>query len=339
MYQKFKTSFQTSRPVVGVVNWSKAKSLAGFKGVSLHAVIRFLYDEIFMNPLMMTRANSIAFSFFMSLFPAFLVLFSLIPFAIGFLPIEKKQILDLIHDGISEIMPNDTGEMFFKEISKFIKTKRTDFLSVGFILSIFFSSNGLMALMSSFEKNYPVFRRRKPLEKRLRAIAMTLMLGILLVISTVLVILGNQIFSWLFKFLKLSTFSATMLIILKWLIVLGSIYMGIALIYRFGMATRRHLHLFSPGALTATVLSLLSSVVFSFYVDNFGNYNKVYGSFVAGIVLLLWLQLNAIILIIGFELNAAIAVNHHVLEPQSEKEREEELADKIEDQENFDNVF
>ena len=155
MYKKFKTSFQTSRPVIGAVNWSKSTSLSGFQGVSLHAVVRFLYAEIFMNPLMMTRANSIAFSFFMSLFPAFLVLFSLIPFAIGFLPIEKKQILDLIHDGVSEIMPNDTGEMFFKEISKFIKTKRTDFLSFGFILSIFFSSNGLMALMSSFEKNYP----------------------------------------------------------------------------------------------------------------------------------------------------------------------------------------
>ncbi len=339
MYQKLKTSLQTSRPVVGAVNWSKATSLSGFQGVSLHAVVRFLYAEILMNPLMMTRANSIAFSFFMSLFPAFLVLFSLIPFAIGFLPIEKKQILELIRDGIREIMPNATGETLFTEISKFIKTKRSDFLSFGFVLSIFFSSNGLMALMSSFEKNNPVFRRRKPLEKRLRAIGMTFMLGILLVISTVLVILGKQIFSWLFKFLKLSTFTATILIFIKWLTVIGSIYMGIALIYRFGMATRRQLHLFSPGALTATVLSLLSSIVFSFYVDNFGNYNKVYGSFVAGIVLLLWLQLNAIILIIGFELNAAIAVNHHILEPKSEKERAEELADKIEDQENFDNVF
>jgi membrane protein len=334
MYQKIKTAIQTAPPIVRTVNWSKTTSLSGFQGVSLHAVVRFLYAEILMNPLMMTRANSIAFSFFMSLFPAFLVLFSLIPFAISVLPIEKKQILDLIHEAISEIMPNDTGEMFYKEISKFIKTKRSDFLSIGFALSIFFSSNGLMALMSSFEKNYPVFRRRKPLEKRLRAIAMTLMLGVLLVISTVLVILGNQIFLWLFKFLKLSTFSATLLIMLKWLTVVGSIYMGIALIYRFGIPTRRQLHLFSPGALTATVLSLLSSIVFSFYVDNFGNYNKIYGSFVAGIVLLLWLQLNAIILIIGFELNAAIAVNR-VLEESPTVEIQENLKDK----DDFDNVF
>ena len=334
MYQKIKTAFETAPPVVRTVEWSKNTSFSGFQGVSVNSVVRFLYAEILMNPLMMTRANSIAFSFFMSLFPAFLVLFSLIPFAIGILPIEKKQILDLIYEAISEVMPNDTGEMFFKEISKFIKTKRTDFLSIGFVLSIYFSSNGLMALMSSFEKNYPAFKRRRPLEKRLRAIVMTLMLGILLIITTVLVILGNQIFLWLFKFLKLSAATATLLIILKWVIVIGSIYMGIALIYRFGIPTRRQLHLFSPGALTAAVLSLLSSVVFSFYVDHFGNYNKIYGSFVAGIVLLLWLQLNAIILIVGFELNAAIAVNR-VLEDIPK----EEIKDKAEDAEDFENVF
>jgi membrane protein len=322
MFQKIVTNIEKSQPVARVVNWSKTTSLTGFQGVSLNNVVRFLYTEVLRNPFVMTRANAIAFSFFMSLFPAFLVLFSLIPYAVSILPIEKKQILDLIHEAISEIMPNDTGEMFFKEISKFIKTKRSDFLSFGFILSIFFSSNGLMALMSSFEKNSPAFQRRKPLDKRLRAIGMTLMLGVLLVISSVLVILGNQIFSWLFKFLKLSTFSATMLILLKWITVLASIYMGIALIYRFGIPTRRQLHLFSPGALTATVLSLLSSIVFSFYVDNFGNYNKIYGS------------LNAIILIIGFELNAAIAVNRVWEEAEKEKS-----VDEIDDKEDFESVF
>lgn len=334
MYKKIVTNIQNAPPVLKVVNWSKATSLAGFQGVSLNNVVRFLYAEVLRNPLVMTRANAIAFSFFMSLFPAFLVLFSLIPYAVSILPIEKSQILKLIEESISRVMPNDTGEMFFKEISKFIKTKRSDFLSFGFILSIYFSSNGLMALMSSFEKQSPAFLRRRPLDKRLRAIGMTLMLGVLLIITTVLVILGNQIFSLIFKFLKLSTFSATILIALKWLIVLGSIYMGIALIYRFGIPTKRQLNLFSPGALTATVLSLLSSISFSFYVDNFGNYNKIYGSFVAGIILLLWLQLNAIILIIGFELNAAIAVNR-VWEEQTQ----EKLADDVEDKEDFENVF
>lgn len=296
---------------IRLVDWAKRTSFSGFQGVTVHTVCSFLWREILLNPATMTRANALAFSFFMSLFPALIVLFSLIPFIIPYLPIKMSDILSQINLAVDEIMPNRTGEEVKGFIRSFLKTKRSDFLSIGFALAIYFSSNGLMALMKSFEKNYAVFRRRKAWEKRLRAIGMTLTLGLMLVVSSVLVILGGQIFDWLFDLLNIDTFAKTFTVILKWLIVIATIYCGIAFIYRFGMATRRKLHFFSPGAMAATIASLLSSIVFSFYVDNFGNYNKVYGSFVAGIVLLLWLQLNAIILIFGFELNAAIAIARH----------------------------
>lgn len=300
------TTYLANLPIVTrMTDWTKATSFPGFQRVPFYDVLVFLYNEVFRNPMLMTQANAIAFSFFMSFFPTFIVLFSLIPF----LPINKNEILGQIQFGINEIMPNQTGDDIFRTIKAFLKTKRTDFLSIGFVLAIYFSSNGLMALMKSFEKNHIVFKKRNLWEVRIRAIGMTFMLGILLFISTVLVILGNQLFGWLFKIVKLSSFTAAFLGILRWFIVVGSLYMGIAIIYRFGVAMRRRLDFFSPGASVATVCSLLSSIIFSFYVDNFSNYNKIYGSFVAGIVMLLWLQLNAIILIFGFELNAAIAVH------------------------------
>jgi membrane protein len=317
-----------SRFVNRIVAWSNETTLPGFQGVSLGNVVSFLYREVLMDNATMTRANAIAFSFFMSLFPSFLVLFSLIPYVVAILPIKLEDILSLVQETVDQIMPNKTGEEVFKFIKSFLKTKRSDFLSIGFVLAIYFSSNGLMALMKSFEKNYAVFRRRGFWEKRFSAIGMTLMLGILLVITTLLVILGNQIFSWLFKFLKIGKVAAIFILLLKWVIVLMSVYVGIALIYRFGIASRRRLHFFSPGASTAAILSLLSSIAFSFYVDNFGNYNKVYGSFVGGIVLLLWLQLNAVILIIGFELNAAIAVTRDLTLQKMEKELD--VSDEIE---------
>ena len=303
-------TYLTNLPIVGrLTNWAKAKPFPRSQGVPVYDVLVFLYNEVFRNPMLMTQANAIAFSFFMSFFPAFIILFSLIPF----LPINKNDILNQIQFGINEIMPNQTGDDIFKTIKAFLKTKRTDFLSIGFVLAIYFSSNGLMALMKSFEKNHVVFKKRNVWEKRVRAIGMTFMLGILLFISTVLVILGNTLFDWLFKLAKLSSFTAVFLHILRWIIVVGALYFGIAIIYRFGVAMRRKLNFFSPGASVATILSLISSIFFSFYVDNFGNYNKIYGSFVAGIVMLLWLQLNAIILIFGFELNAAIAVHRDLL--------------------------
>lgn len=316
MFKNLTTNFLNLPWVVNIKNYAKATSLPGFQGVSIYNVTIFLYHEIFLNPLLMTRANAIAFSFFMSLFPAFLVLFSLIPF----LPFDRSELLKQIHNGILEIMPNKTGEDLYNTIKTFVRTKRTDFLSIGFVLSVYFSSNGLLALMKSFEKNHTIFQKRGFWDLQLRAITMTLLLGVLLFISTFLIILGNQLFNWVFKLIKLSAATAIFLDLLRWIIVTASIYIGIAIIYQFGVAMKRKINFFSPGASTATVLSLLSSVGFSFYVDTFGNYNKIYGSFVAGIVLLLWLQLNAIILIIGFELNAAIAVNRDlILKPDEEK--------------------
>ncbi len=309
MLQQIQTYIKKHSVTNFIETWAKGKTFSGFQGVSLYAVTRFLYAEVFRNPMTMTRANAIAFSFFMSLFPALLVLFSLIPYIITILPIKQVDILNQIKDTLNEVMPNKTGDTLNTFISGFLKKKRTDYFSIGFVLSIYFASNGLMALMRSFEKNHALFQRLQPVQKRIRAIGMTFMLGILLVVSTLLVILGNQIFSWLFKLLKIGKIAASFFILLKWLVVIGAIYIGIAVIYKYGITLKRELHIFSPGALAATILSLLSSIVFSFYVDNFGQYDKVYGSFVAGIVLLLWLQLNAIILIIGFELNAAIAVN------------------------------
>ncbi len=313
MLKKIQQYIQQHPTYVYIIVWAKSKTFTGFQGVSLYEVLRFLYAEVFLNPTTMMRANAIAFSFFMSLFPAFLVLFSLIPFAISALPIKQSDILKQLNDTIINVMPNETGDSFYKLISSFLKKKRTDYFSVGFVLSIYFASNGLMALMRSFERNHVIFVRIPPLQKRIRAIGMTFMLGGLLIVSTLLVILGNQIFNWIFKVLKINILGAFFLILLKWLAVIAAIYIGIAVIYRFGVTLKRRLHFFSPGALSATFLSLLSSILFSFYVDNFGQYDKVYGSFVAGIILLLWLQLNAIILIVGFEMNAAIAVTQDLM--------------------------
>ena len=189
MKKKITTYFQNLSWIVGMQNYAKATSLPGFQGVALYDVAIFLYNEIFLNPMLMTRANAIAFSFFMSLFPAFLVLFSLIPF----LPLDKVDVLNQIHNGIVEIMPSKSGEDLYNTVKTFVRTKRTDFLSIGFVLAIYFSSNGLMALMKSFEKNHTIFKKRNIWEKRLRAIGMTFLLGILLFISTFLIILGNQL--------------------------------------------------------------------------------------------------------------------------------------------------
>jgi membrane protein len=337
MLKKITTYITELPPIVRLVDWSKATSLPGFQGVPVHSVVIFLYNEIFKNPMLMTRANAMAFSFFMSLFPSMIVLLSLIPF----LPFKRKFIDEQLTFAIKGIMPNKTGTELLENIIFFLQNPRKDFLSIGFILAIYFASNGLMSLMKNFERNHQVFLKRTLIQKRMTAVGMTFTLGLLFVLSFTLVILGNQLIHLLVVFLKLTkSTEKNLLQPIRWISVLGLVYFGVAMVYRYGILMKRKMNLFSPGASTATLLSLLSSVVFSYYVDKFGNYNKVYGSFVAGIVLLLWLQLNAIILIVGFELNAAIAVNRDLLTPLVEVKKEEDVPESNEEKkDDFENVF
>lgn len=298
-----------------LVNWSKRTAAPGCQGVSVFHISRFLWYEVTSSSLPF-RANSIAFSQFLSLFPLLMVIFGLLPY----LPIKKSLVLLELKHELDVIMPNKTGAWLYETIEFFLERKRSDVLSIGTLLALYFSSNGMMSLMESFEKSHPVFRKRNGFEKRIRAIGITIMLGFLMFASMALAIWGNQILAWASDFFNLKKSVKILIQIFRWFIVLFLTYLGTAFIYRFGVAMRRKIHLFSPGALVAMFLSVVSSWGFSFFVDNFGRYDKLYGAISSVIVLMLWIQTNAIILIFGFELNAAIAVHRATIEEDEAKE-------------------
>lgn len=311
-----------------LINWAKTHSFPGFAGQSNYNVLLFVYREIQREGLY-TRANSIAYSFFLSLFPAIIALFTLLPyllpfilndFVLGNLPDDIALVYqangqvdynETLISQLRELLPDFTGKedaiLFIRDLA----TKpRTGLLSIGFVLAVFFASNGMLTMMSGFEKSYmTTFRKRNTIQKRIIALFLILLTGGMVVSSVFLTILGDQAVSWCLGFLNASQFDSIGLDILRMFVLVTLLYFGISLIYRFGAATKRRFRLFSPGASLATVLSILSTVAFAFYVNNFGVYNKLYGSIGTIIVVMLWIQINALILLIGFELNASIAVN------------------------------
>lgn len=301
---RIKKQIAHSRLVQFVLHWTRTHSIPGFHDVPVYDVINFLLKEIRREALI-TRANAIAFSFFLSLFPIILVLFSLI----AYLPISKK-LYEIIYTNITNIMPGQAGEMLVKIIGDVLLKPRGDLFSISFFLVIFFASNGMMMLMRGFEKSYQMtYHRRTEWQKRGVALALTFVLGLLMVVSVITVILGNTIFSYISESLHFSTKSKLFFGLARWTAIISLFYAVISIIYRYGASTHKKFHFFSPGASLATSLSLLTSLLFSFYVDNFGNYDKIYGSIATIIVVMVWLQINAFILLVGFELNSSIAVN------------------------------
>ena len=294
------------------IQWSKEHSLPGFFHVPIYDVLVFIYIELKRYDLF-TRANSTAFSFFLSLFPSLIAIFTLIPLFkwafIDYLP-EGENFDQYLRSEVLRIMPGVAGERVFAFIEDVTNNPRFGLLSFGFLLAIFFASNGMMALMQGFEKSYvKTFRSRNAVKNRLIAIGLTFQIGVLLVGAVSLIILGEFLISYLNSYLHLDAITKVVLRLLRWLAILLIFYVGISIIYRYGAATKRRFRMFSPGATLATLLCILSSLAFSAYVNEFNTYNELYGSIGAIIVLMLWIQINSLILLVGFELNASIAVN------------------------------
>lgn len=313
-FAEIKEYFSQHPVWLGLLKYSKENSFIGFHGVPIYDVIVFVWHETMRDDLF-TRANSVAFSFFLSLFPSLLTIFTLVPFALNAL--KKwypglKNFQSTLDEEISQVMPGQAGEFVLAFVQEITNSPRLGLLSFGFLLAIYFSSNGVLALMQAFDKSYvKTFKQRNWVKKRLIAAGLTLLVGLFIVSSTVFVIMGDYIIYWVAETLSLGSLTSFLIGLLRWVIMLSLYYITIGTLYRYGAAAIKKFSYFSPGVTLATVLSLTTSVAFSFYIDGFDRYDtytKFYGSIATVIIVMLWLQLNALILIIGFELNAAIAV-------------------------------
>lgn len=305
-----------------VLDWSKEHSLPGFFRVPIYDVGVFLYNELKRYDLF-TRSNAIAFSFFIAIFPSLIAFFTLIPlFKVTFLQyLPEGENFDIyLRTEIQRIMPGVAGERLFSFVDDVTNNPRFGLLSFGFILAIYFASNGMISLMRGFEKSHiKFFKKRNAFKKRLIAVLLTFQIGFLLIGAVILIILGEFLLALLNDFIRLDITTQFTIQVIRWLAILFLFYTGIATIYRYGAPAKRKFNMFSPGATLATLLCIVSSVGFSAYVNEFNTYNELYGSIGTIIVMMLWIQINSFILLVGFELNASIAVNRDLKEEVKEE--------------------
>ena len=289
-----------SSPVKALTNYSKRVALPGFDGMSIYNVADFFFTGIQRGSIV-TRAQSLAFSFFLAIFPAIIFLFSLIPYV----PIHdfQDQLLLLIRN----VLPKNAYESTRETIEDIIKHQRGGLLSLGFVFALYFTTNGFMALMRGFNSSYHEQEKRSPWKRRAVAIILTFILSILLIIATALIIFSEVTFKYLVKKAILKSKTQVVLILLgKWLVVVALFFFAISFLYYYAPAVRKKWRFISAGSTFATILTIILSVGFAFFVNNFGQYNKLYGSIGTLIVILLWIYFNSLILLLGFELNASI---------------------------------
>ena len=289
-----------SPPIRFFAEKSKKVVLPGFDGVPLFDVIKFFKEQIRRVGLT-ERASAVSYNFIMSIPPSCLFLFTLIP-QLPF--IRKGQIKRQLHSIIRDIIPADTyNKGIITFVDSFFKEDHIALLSFGFVLLIFFASNGMMGLMRSFNKNYIGFEKRTGLNTRMVAIKLTVIIMGLILACLILLIAQNAVLKWL----GIQNATVLQLIgIARWLFIVTLIFYAIAFIYKYAPAIKKRFRLFSPGAILATFLSILTTLSFSIFVNNFGKYNALYGSIGTIIVLMIIIYINSLVLLIGYELNVSI---------------------------------
>lgn len=324
-YDKLVQKFKRNKLIQFILNWMKTHSFPGFHKTPIWDIFVFIWYEIQRDDLFL-RAQAISFSFFLSLFPALIALFTMLPLFFGLVPSMEQGLSQVLQQEIQSLMPGGAGEKLFEFIDNILTTPRFALQSFGFVLAIFFSSNGMVTLMKGFEKSYEeVFKQRTLVKKQLVAIGLIFVLFFLLLMSVVFIITGDYILTWLTSTFNIPLEISVGLYIIRWLGILFIFYVGIAFIYRYGASTHRRFSFSSPGTTVAAISCILISVIFSFYVDNFGAYNTFYGSIGALIVIMLWIQFNVLVLLVGFELNVSIAVHRDLKEPLPSEEESAQI--------------
>ncbi len=282
-------------------------TLPGFKGIPIAIILKYLWKEIWRDDIV-TRANSIAYSFFLSIFPAILVFLSLLPY----LPIGNM--VTTFRRTYIEILPKHISDYFDTIIIEMTQTSREGLLSLSIVLALIFASNGVLSMIKGFHKSYETtYKKQNTFQQRWRALKLTILLGMLFIVSLATIISGRSV---MVKFLTMAGVDPDnyrLYNFLRWSLIFIFYYMCITIIYRIGPAYKNKEKLFSPGATLATILSIISSLGFAVWVENFSQYNEIYGSIGTVILILLWLQINSFIILLGYELNASIAINRDLL--------------------------
>jgi membrane protein len=280
--------------------WLSQIILPGFHGVSLYDSLTFFIRQI-ISPRFTVAARAVSFSFLMSLPPFLLFLFTLIPY----LPIPTDSLISSLEETIGIITQNEKlQDSVAKLMNNFFLHKKEVLLSFSVFMTLFFSSNGLMGLMTNFDRKLAGFKPQVWYRKRLNAILLTVVFFVVIILSFSLMIFQ----AWIFEYLGL--FSWIIIgKILQYLIIALMLVLTISLIYRYGPNTNSRWPLLTPGSILASGLIILLTVGFFYAVNNLINYNQIYGSVGTLIIFLVWLFTMSQILLIGFELNVSIFVN------------------------------
>lgn len=289
---------KSMKGVTALQNFGKRIKIPGLEGMSLYDLLH-MYVLGIVRGALTSRAGGISYSFFMAVFPFMLFMLTLIPY----IPIEGFQ--ENFMNLIAEAFPPKTYDAVVPVFEDIAKNKYGGLLSFGFFVSIFLMTNGVNAVFGGFEYSYHVTEVRGVLRAYIISLGTSLLMSFFLILTVAVTIL----FKFGLDFLILKGWLSEEFLWLenvRYLFFIFMIFTTVSLLYYFGTKEGKQSSFFSAGAVLTTLLSFFTFYIFGVYVVKFAKYNELYGSIGTLLVLMLFIWLNSIILLLGFELNASM---------------------------------
>jgi membrane protein len=275
--------------------------LPGFQGYSLYDVGMFFFRGVKRGSITV-RASSIAFNLFIAIFPGLIFLFSLIPY----IPVENFQ--GELFYFLESIMPESAYNMLYETIMDTIMVQRSSTLGLGLILMLFFSSNGIISMIEAFNATYYNIDTRGFIGQRVISLFLMVILSLLLIIAISLMAVGNKIIinQLVGTPENISSIITLLVAFSRWMVIIGLFFLAISFLFYLAPSRRSRFKFITPGSIFSTFLIIISGLAFSYYINNFAMYNKLYGSIGTIIIVMLLFYFGAMALILGFELNVSI---------------------------------
>jgi membrane protein len=244
------------------------------------------------------KAAELAYYFLLALFPMLIFLLSLV----AFLPGAQEMILSWLARGL----PSEVMRIIDDWVRDVVRNRSGGLLSFALLGSLWAASSGAAALIDALNTAYDVEEERPYWKKRLVALAMTIVLGFLVVGGATLATFGSRLVTWLSSLLILGTAITFAWHLFNKLAGFFLLTLGMGVLYNFGPNLKQSWRWITPGSLFALVSFIGASYLFSLYLKYAPSRSATYGSLGAVVVLMLWLYLTGLVVIFGGEINSEI---------------------------------
>lgn len=265
----------------------------------IYFIVKIKNDDIF------ALGAQLAYYLILSFFPFLIFLMTII----GFSKLDSMRIID----GLSAILPSSVFELTSTIVVEVVENQYTGLLGVSIVLSMWAASSAFRAVIKGINKAYNIKENRSFIKRVIIALLCTFALAFIIIISLALLVFGDIIGNLLISYLPYDDVVGKLWNLLRYIMVLIIMICIFAGIYRYTPSKRISWREVFPGAIVSTIGWIIVSLAFSFYVNNFSNYSRLYGSLGAVFVLMTWLYITSIIFILGGEINSVLVIRKNNL--------------------------